>query len=73
MKTSSFNILKPLSFTALIIVFASSLNIAEAFDGCGGNPGCQSCNQVCYSDGDCPQDATCAVTQNIFKTCNCVQ
>ena len=32
MKTLSFNIIKPLAFTALFIVFAASFNTASACD-----------------------------------------
>ena len=58
MKTLSFNIIKPLAFTALFIVFAASFNTAEArhiltLCGCGGGSHCKNLSDCCHTDNDC--------------------
>ena len=40
MKTITFNILKPLTLTALFFVFAASLNTASAREACGHSNEC---------------------------------
>ena len=59
MKTLSFNIIKPLAFTALLIVFAASFNTAAAGDGCPGGTRCKQLGDICDSDGDCPENSSC--------------
>ena len=55
MKTLSFNSLKPLAFTALLIVFAASFNTAEAESyGCPhGTAPCKGINARCDYNHDC--------------------
>ena len=57
MKTITFNILKPLAFSALFIVFAAGLNTAEAqnyFPTVNKFKGDHKCyRQTCKNDDDC--------------------
>ena len=57
MKTLTFNILKPLTLTALFIVFAASLNTASAEDVIGAVQKYKSDHkcyrQTCKNDDDC--------------------
>ena len=56
MKIITFNILKPLAFTALFIVFASSFNTAEANWPCIK---CKALNDKCRYSHECPDGSRC--------------
>ena len=69
MKTLSFNIIKPLAFTALFIVFASNFNTAEAENhSCTHGAHRKKDTRRCDSTADCKRGACCI--KGVFgKTC----